>query len=55
VNFDKVATKLVTAIGTALILTAVLGRKTAAPTISALAGGISGMMSAALGAGANLS
>lgn len=53
-NIDSAATKLIAAIGTTLILTTVLGRKTAAPTISALTGGIAAMMSAALGAGTNL-
>lgn len=50
-NIDQAATRLLGAIGTALILTSIFGRKTAAPTISALTGGVAAMMSAALGIG----
>lgn len=53
-NIDSLATKVIAVIGTTLILTTVLGRKTTAPVVNAFGDAISKMMSAALGKGVTL-
>lgn len=53
-NLDGIATKFLAVIGTTLILTTVLGRRTTAPVVNAFGDAISKMMSAALGKGVNL-